>query len=453
MSSLSGGVKGNSAGKNKCGMSSWRTLVGSAITIALLLPPFCSFAPAANVKEPGGVPGVSLVEGKSAAVFLHYPVSAFRLYAFHEDAPQPIPFQVDERDQRDRWALEQGPKPNRDNLAGEFDENDVIIFMNRDLGARGELARLPSGAMAWGEVRVGSAVEPLGFVYIGVFPQSPPLPCADCTVAQYDEATDRVYAERYALAFHAPLPTHIAFVDKMGDFGVNVAAGVHATGEVRFLGGLVTLRKTDADIHAELLGYRNGPVRAIRRARYWIPLPFGFRTSGQVDLLFYRDFVEGTALVKIKIPPSLVLARGEVRAYFDFLQQTGARVLLEGETPSAPVNGRMTPEEQTLVGQPARWAALLLPSGRTVMLVVRLEGGLQRLEQRLYFDDAARAEGTLGGRPLFGFQFARVDRLTTGTHRLSVFACIIDSVDPEGMRETANVFLSPPEVVVSALTR
>ncbi|HXG22211.1 MAG TPA: hypothetical protein VNN62_24485 [Methylomirabilota bacterium] len=434
-------------------MRSWRTLVWSTIAIASLLLPFYSLITAANAQEPRVVPGVSLVEGKSATVFLHYPVSAFRLYAFHSGAPQLIPFQVDERDRRDRWALDQGPKPNSDNLTGEFDENDALVFMNRDLGARGDLVQLPSGAMAWGEVRVGSAVEPLGFVYIGVFPQSSPLPCAACTVARYDESTDRVYAERYALAFHAPLPTHIAFVDKMGDFGVNVVAGVHARGEVRFLGGLVTLRKTDADIHAELLGYRNGPVRAIRRARYWIPLPFGFGTSGQVDLLFYRDFVEGTALVKIKIPPSLVLARGEVQAYFDFLQQTGARVLLEGETPSAPVNGRMTPAEQTLTGQPARWAALLLPSGRTVLLVVRLEGGLQRLEQRLYLDELGKAGDAAGGQPLFGFQFARVDRLTTGTHRLSVFACVLDGIDTEEIRRTAGVFLSPPEVAVSALAR
>jgi hypothetical protein len=300
-------------------------------------------------------------------------------------------------------------------------------------------------------VQVGGATEPLGFAYIGVFEQPPPLSLPETVPARYEEATDRVYADQYALGFRAPLPKHIAFVETPGEFGVNAVAGVHAVGEVRFLGGLFTLRKTEADIQAELLGYKNGPVRAIRRARYWIPLPLGFRTTGRVDLLFYRDFVEGSALLKIGVPPSLVLASGELQAYFDFLRQDGARVLLEGETPSEPVDGRMTLAKQALAGRPARWAALLLPDGRTVVFIVRLEGALQRMEQYLYFEDVAKPDGTVGGRPLFGFQFTRIDRLKTGTHRLSVFAYALDSVKPEDVHNVVNVFLSPPEVVVSLL--
>lgn len=397
------------------------------------------------------LPGVSLVEGRQTSLFLHQATSSFRVYAFRDGAPIAIPFQIDKRDRRDRWVLELGKWSNADALVKEFDENDALVFMNRDLGQRGVLAQLPSGATVWGEVRVGREHEPLGFVYVGVFTHPPPLSCGECVAARYDEASDRVYAERYALAFHAPLPTHVAFVDKIGEFGENIIAGVHAVGDVRFLGGLVALHRTDVDIHAELLGYRNGPIRALRRARYWIPLPFGFHTTGRVDLLFYRDFVEGTALLKIAVPPKLVLASGELRTYFDFLQQNGARVLLEDGVPSEPVDGRVTSAKQLLTGRTARWAALLLPEGRTVLFIVRLAGALQRLEQQLYFDDEAKTDKNVGGRPLFGFQFTHVDQLQTGTHRLSVFACVLESMTPEDIRRTANMFLSPPEVTVAQL--
>jgi hypothetical protein len=111
----------------------------------------------------------------------------------------------------------------------------------------------------------------------------------------------------------------------------------------------------------------------------------------------------------------------------------------------------MTLAKQALAGRPARWAALLLPDGRTVVFIVRLEGALQRMEQYLYFEDVAKPDGTVGGRPLFGFQFTRIDRLKTGTHRLSVFAYALDSVKPEDVHNVVNVFLSPPEVVVSLL--
>lgn len=397
------------------------------------------------------IPGVSVIEGRSAPFLLRRPLASLRAYAFRgDDTPIPIPVQLDERDRRERWVLDQGPRQNVDNIPEVIDKNDAVVIMNRDLGERGDFSRLPPGAMAWGEVRVGSATKPLGFAYLGVF--EPPPPSSSRTApARYEEATDRVYAERYTLEFKAPLPRHIALVEKQGEFGVNLVAGVHAVGEVRLLGGLITLHKTDADIQAELLGYKNGPVRAIRRARYWIPLPLGFRTSGRVDLLFYNDFVEGTAILKIGIPPSLVLAKGELQAYFDFLRQDGARVLVEGESPSEPVDGNMTPAKQALTGRPARWAALLLPDGRTVVFIVRLEGALQRMEQHLYFEDIASPGDLVGGRPLFGFEFTRIDRLKTGKHRLSVFAYALDSAEPKDIHKVVNIFLSPPEVKIMQL--
>jgi hypothetical protein len=174
-------------------------------------------------------------------------------------------------------------------------------------------------------------------------------------------------------------------------------------------------------------------------------------TSGRVDLIFYRDFVEGTALLKVTIPPRLVLADGELQTYFDFLGLSGARLLLDDVQLSDPVNGHMTPAKQALAGHPAHWAALLLPDGRTVIFIVRLEGALQQLDQRLYFEDTTKAEPKFGGQPLFGFQFSRVNRLETGVHRLSVFAVVLDSATVEDIRRAVEVFLSPPEVSVSLL--
>jgi hypothetical protein len=436
------------------GVLAGRELLMKRTRLLLILLCIDSFlAPSLFAAElPQFAPGVSLLEGKQASLFLQQPLASFCVYAFHAGAVVSIPFQLDERDRRERWTLERGPRPNADNIPQIFDENDAIVVMNRDLGERGDPTQLPAGATLWGEMRVGSAAEPLGFAYIGAFAQPSPLSLPESVPARYEEGGDRVYAERYTLEFRAPLPKHIAFVETPGEFGVNAVAGVHAVGEVRLLGGLITLHKTDADIQTELLGYKNGPVRAIRRARYWIPLPLGFRTTGRVDLLFYRNFVEGTAMLKIGIPPRLVLASGELQAYFDFLRQDGARVLLAGETPSEPVDGRMTPAKRALVGRPARWAALLLPDGRTVVFIVRLEGALQRMEQHLYFEDVAEPGETVGGRPFFGFQFTRIDRLKTGTHRLSVFAYVLDSVNPADIRNVVDIFLAPPGVAVTQLT-
>jgi hypothetical protein len=417
--------------------------------VALLFPPPPAVADAPTRDPLSSLPGVTLVGGHTVPFLRGQPIALIRAYAFRGESAVPIPFQIDERDRRDRWVLEQGSHPNPDDFPGTFDANDAIVLMNRDLGRRGDPAGLPHTAPLWAEVRVGPDAYPLGFAYVGVFASSPPPTPDRSPYVRYDPGADRVYAERYALEFGAPLPTHVALVERLGDFGSNAVAGVRARGEVRFLGGLLTVRRTDQDIRSELHGYREGPVRVIRRARYWIPLPLGFRTTGRVDLIFYRDFVEGTALVKIGIPPRLVLANGELLTYFDFLDMRGARLLFDGTAPSDPVDGRMTPAKQALIGRPAHWAALLLPDGRTVLLIVRLEGALQKLEQRLYFNDALPPHTGRGGTPLFGFQFSRVNRLEAGTHRLSVFALALEHASLEEIRRTAALFFSPPEVHVS----
>src|SRR5215831_17888906 len=265
----------------------------------LVQPPVLAADPLSAGPLPS-LPGVSLVEGPQAPFLQRQPIAAVCVYAFHEKTPVPIPFQIDERDHNERWVLDQGTAEDHRSSSGEFADNHVLVIMNRDLGSRADPAQLPAGATVWGEIRVGTDESPLGFAYVGVFAHAPAPAPTEQVYVRYEPQTERVYAERYALEFRGPFPTHVAFVDHLGEFGTNTVAGVRTVGDVRFLGGVLHLHRTDADIKVEPLGYRSGPVRVVRRGRYWVPLPLGFRTSGRVDLLFYRDFMEGISFLKVK---------------------------------------------------------------------------------------------------------------------------------------------------------
>ena len=374
-------------------------------------------------------PGVIVLEG-SELPFLHQQtLSHIQLFAFRSATLTLIPFQIDERDRRGRWVIKAGPRPSQDDQPERFDPNDAIIFLRRDMGKRATAATFPAGR--WHEVRLGSDETSLGFVYIRVGMQAS-QPARPFSV-RYDPQHDHVYAERYSVAFDTPLPSHLAFVESPGDLGQNLISGVAVDAEVNFLGGLLNIRRTDKDLHARLYGHTQGPVRVIRRARYWFPLPFGLRARGRIDLIFYPDFVEGTALVKLKIPPRFILADGEVSTYFNFLDFGQARLLQADELPLG--------EEQS-----PRWAALQLPTGQTLLLVMRLEGGLQQLAQQTYFSNTGPPHS---GQPSFGFHFSNIARLAAGRYRLSAFGVLLETTDPEVIRSTAAFFLSPPRASVT----
>jgi len=389
------------------------------------------------------------VAGKDARPLLQKSNASLRVYAFRDGSIVPIPFQVDERDRRDHWADDAGPQPVRDETPGVFDENDVVVFMNRDLGSKGDAAKLPRGASDWLEVRVGPKDAPLGYAYLGAFSSPPPLAkTADYT--RYDAKQDEVFADRYTVRFGGPLPTHLALIRRAGEDGQNVLNAVHAHGEVRILGGVFHFERSEKDLEYSIQGHRDGPVRAIRSAKYWIRLPLGFKARGRVELLFYRDSVEARARVNIKIPPRLVPADGSMTAYFDFHDLAGARVLDPDGLLAETIDGRMSDRKRSFSTRPVRWAALLLPNGQSFLLAVRLGGSLQRLDQQLYLEDSS---DPARGKPSFGFMLAGVNRLDTGDQELSVNAMVLDTTSESEVSAAAAVLLSTAEVAVTPLAK
>ena len=445
-----------SASANENKSAPGRPSQGRAIVLGALAIPqsLCwlsvlfALVPAAARSDDTPSVGVSEVTGKEARLLLNRPTALFRIYAFRAGAAVPIPFQVDERDHRDHWADDAGPEPVRDESPGIFDENDVVVFMNRDLGEKGNPANLPGGAAAWLEVRVGPRDEPAGFVYLGTFDSPPPIPSDQPVYVRCDPAKDEVFADRYTVRFGAPLPTYLALVRRQGESPENILNAVRARGDVRIFGGLFHFERSENDLEYSMQGYRCGPVRAIRSARYWIRLPLGFKVRGRVELLFYRDFVEARPQVNISIPPRLVAADGHLTAFFDFRDFTGARLFGPDGLLAEPVVGQMTEVKREFANHAVRWTALLLPNGQSFLLAVRLGGSLQRLDQLLYFDESV---DPTRGKPSFGFTLSGINRLDTGEQELSVNAMVLDSTAPSQIRAAAAALLSAHEIAVTPL--
>lgn len=380
-------------------------------------------------------PGASVVFGDVASSLLGHPVASLRGFAIENGGAKQIPFQVDVRAENDRWVLDRGSDVDPDDQPGTFDRNDALVFANRHLGARGDTDVLPEGAAHWVELRVGSESSPLGFVYVGVFPPAETAAGPQAPV-RYDSKTDEAHGERYAIRFDDVLPRHVAFVDSLGELGESFVTATRVKGNARLLGGMVAFERSDADVSERIEGWRNGPVRSLRRGRYLVPLPLGFDASGRVDFFFYEDFVEIAGMLRLKVPPWVAGANGAMTGYVELPAKEAARAMFAASAESGGAeDGR-------------RWAALILEDGRTLVMVVRLGGSLDKMEKRFYLTDPPDARGG----SVFGFELSEANRLDAGEHPFAVVATFLRDPSEREIQETARRLLDPPPVTARVLS-
>ncbi len=228
----------------------------------------------------------------------------YRLYAARAGVVRPVPFQVDARERNGRYVV-------AGTVAGvgqPFDGDDELVFMAKDLGERAEPAALPGGAAGL-EIEVADAdTGERGFAYLVHAPSAPSPDVAP--YAAYDPARNEVAAVRYRLRY----PPGRNFLTGLSVTG---AAG----GDDRPLIDRLSMRieptfsllltqwsplLTEDSFHTVIHGVRNGPVRAIVRARQSLDLGrlLPDAPAGDVATFYYAGAIVTPSTFRV---PALVL--------------------------------------------------------------------------------------------------------------------------------------------------
>jgi len=215
-------------------------------------------------------------------------IDALRLVRFEDGRAQPIPFQIDPRDGGGALVME-GAEPSA------FDDNDDFVFMAGDAGARASGAVWPDECDASLELAVraprggGSA-----WAYLLHCPAAP-RPTAVAPYVVYDRATNRARSARYEVGYAADRNyfTDMRVVGADGSPGANLLRQTRMRGSPTFalLVADLTLEFTEQTTYVEVEGVRNGPVRAIRRAKLSVDLGklFPNLPSGTAETFHYRS--------------------------------------------------------------------------------------------------------------------------------------------------------------------
>jgi hypothetical protein len=335
----------------------------------------------------------------------------------------PMPFQVDERRGR-KLALPEGPEPTDDDRPGVLDADDLLVFMACDTGTQASPAALAAWA-SWREIRVEDPLDhTAGFAYL-VVADDPPV--TDRRYVEYDAAHDLVSTARYRVGLVHALPVYMGLALD-GPLGPNVLDGLRLRAEATLLAGLVHWTLNEQQARNELIAWKTGPVRVVRRSRHHVRLGLGIELSaGVAHSYFAAQHVVAPGMLKLPFSPRIFFRDISAFAGADFRDLGGWRFHAPGVPADGfAVDGKTDDAERTF-RHGGDWFALTR-GHEAIVVATTLSENLARAVplEVTYVDDATRRappENVPGSVPLAGFRGHGLEQLDSGryTFELRIF--------------------------------
>ncbi len=365
-----------------------------------------------------------IVQGKELPGMRGRPLAGLRAFALRDGRLEAIPYQIDEFDEKGRITCPEGKDPRKDEDEGHLDSNDEVVVMAADLGDKAPRRVFPTDARAASEVRVQDPTSGAqAWFYLFDF-DSPPPP-SPVKYVQYEPTEDKASSDLYLVDFNerrSILLDDMRIKGKDGKLGVNIIDRIKV--RTWFKSRIfITFKFNEEDITSRVTAYKNGPIRSVRSADYFLKLLFIKVTpSAHVDYLFYRNAIVGPGELKVPFNPKLVL-RGGSRAVtgLDFDEAVRGWQFYSARNPTPIVLDGSNQKGDGIEKSDVNWFALFGEEGGTMTRVVYGPSILKAKQgYDLYYVDDPTHEGAperTRGETMFGFTMD-ILKLPRGSHQI-----------------------------------
>jgi len=308
-------------------------------------------------------------------------IDRIRLFASRQGVMQAIPMQIDQLDSHGNWVwsgiVERGPIHNTEHSVelqweldhrygrtyddqdpdneAVLDNNDVLVFMARDMGERAANAasRLSNAATTL-EIEVfdpdrGSQ----GWVYAAYYPSTPP-PRSPVRYVKYVPDLRKVISPVYEITFSKE---HVGVMEQLAVAGAPLLDRTKFRGSLRVGGSRFgrSFSFTENDIEGYVYGYIDGPVRVIRRtvASMRISLLLSSSTVA-CDQFFYPYHSE----IPVRLPVNFLVHSASLLVEADYHNSPFRHAYTNGN--SHPISLSGPSSDQNLLEDEAdpHWVAL-----------------------------------------------------------------------------------------------
>ncbi|MFZ5569538.1 MAG: hypothetical protein ACOZF0_03990 [Thermodesulfobacteriota bacterium] len=231
-------------------------------------------------------------------------IENLRLFAHDGNRFKVIPFQIDERDPEGEFILTNGKASGRDVDKGRFDYNDEMVLMAKDAGGQ----VLPTAWETLGDRGMEIIVSDprdasrKGWIYLIHFPENAP-PMSPTDYVEYLPEKEIVRSAYYRLKYRkgAPFYMDIVYPESAGGNGRDFFDRIKVRLSVDAFFHLIHIHKTEEDFKSLVIGWKDGPVRVLRRVENHFRILFNLSSPSIFSINEYYERLTYTP-VQLTIP-------------------------------------------------------------------------------------------------------------------------------------------------------
>lgn len=257
-------------------------------------------------------------------------LAGIRVFGFREGVLAAIPFQVDQRNSTGNWVwdtafentqkvefeddfeFEETPAPgigrfqvhDDEDPPGEarLDDNDVLVFLAKDAGGRGDANEILQGEDTVIEIEILDPVDgATTWVYVAYYDREPP-PYSSVRYVSHSPRERQIDTSYYQFNYSG---TCIVCIENLRIQGAPMVDRINVRGKVRADLGFIRrdIRFSETDIYGYVEGIIQGPVRIIKRHVVHLELWNLIRTADVTcDHYYYPAYAEIPICLPIRFP-------------------------------------------------------------------------------------------------------------------------------------------------------
>ncbi len=231
-------------------------------------------------------------------------IKNFRLYAHNGKQFTIIPFQVDERDPEGEFVLTDGEVAGTDSDNGLFDYNDEVVLMVKDTGGQVSKEIWSGMGSRRAEIIVTDPrdVNQKGWAYLIYYPENPP-PLSKKDYVHYTPGEEIVESAFYKIKYMkgSPFYMDLTYPKEAGGNGEDFFDRIKVRLTVSAFFHLINIEKTEEDFKSVVIGWKDGPVRAMRRVENYFRIVFSLSSPSIFSVNEYYERLTYTP-VQLTIP-------------------------------------------------------------------------------------------------------------------------------------------------------